>query len=233
MMANTPNVIGKRQRRRLKAEQERAAQRRRDQRRTIGYTLGALAVVVIAVAVITGAGGSSGTGRIQPSTSGEISISAPPRSSMLAEGATIPSFSAPGFHMAPNNGRYALERDRFDWSRYEGAPTVLAIWAPWCPHCQAELPVLSSTVAEYRSVQLASVVTAIGQHPGPSPDEYLTDHRLTFPAAIDDESGTLARALGVQAFPTLYLVGSDGKIALAAEGEVPAETLKEELSSLS
>jgi thiol-disulfide isomerase/thioredoxin len=152
---------------------------------------------------------------------------------MLGEGATIPSFSAPGFHMQPTDGRYALERDRFDWSRYEGAPTVLAIWAPWCPHCQAELPVLSSTVAEYPNVHLVTVVTSIGQHPGPSPDTYLADHGLTFPTAIDDGSGTLARALGVQAFPTLYLVGSDGTIAHAAEGEVPAETLKQELSSLS
>jgi thiol-disulfide isomerase/thioredoxin len=232
-MANTSNLMSKRERRRRKAEQERAAQRRREQRRTIGYTLGALAVVVIAVAIIAGTGGSAGTGRIRPSASGDISISAPPRSSMLAVGDSMPSFSAPGFHMQATGDGYSLERDRFDWSRYEGSPSVLTIWAPWCPHCQAELPVLSATVAKYPNVRLVSVATSIGQHPGPSPDEYLADHGLTFPVAIDDESGTLARALGVQAFPTIYLVRSDGTVAYAAEGEVAPETLQQELSGFS
>lgn len=232
-MANTSNATTKRERRRRKAEQERAAQRRREQRRTIGYTLAALAVVVVAVAVIAGADGSGGTGRIQPSESGEISVSASPRSSMLAVGDAIPSFSAPGFHMQAAGDGYAIERDRFDWSRYEGAPSVLTIWAPWCPHCQAELPVLSATVENHPSVHLVSVATSIGQHPGPSPDEYLADHGLTFPVAVDDETGTLAQALGVQAFPTIYLVGSDGTVSYAAEGEVSAETLQRELSDLS
>jgi thiol-disulfide isomerase/thioredoxin len=232
-MADPTNVISKRERRRLRAEQLRAAQRRRDQRRTIGYTLGALAVVAVAVAVIAGSGGSGGTSGIQPSARSEISVSAPARSSMLAVGDAIPSFSAPGFHMQASGGGYSIARDRFDWTRYEGTPTVLTIWAPWCPHCQAELPVLSAAVAKYPNVDLVSVATSIGQHPGPSPDAYLADHGLTFPVAIDDELGTLAGALGVQAFPTVYMVGSDGKVSYAAEGEVPDATLQQQLSRLS
>jgi thiol-disulfide isomerase/thioredoxin len=225
--------MSKRERRRQRAEQQRAAQRRREQRRTIGYTVGALVVIVVAVAVISGLGGSGSTGRIRASASGAISVSASPRSSMLAVGDAIPSFSAPGFHMQARGDAYSLERERIDWSGYGGGPSVLTIWAPWCPHCQAELPVLSATVAKYPSVRLVSVATSIGQHPGPSPDEYLADNGLTFPVAIDDESGTLARALGVQAFPTIYVVGSDGRVSYAAEGEVPTGTLQSELAGVS
>jgi thiol-disulfide isomerase/thioredoxin len=233
-MANGSDVMTKRERRRRKAEELRAAQHRREQRRTIGYTLAALAVVVIAVGVIAGVGGGTGgAGGIQPSAQGQISVSGAARSSMFAVGDSIPAFSAPGFHMQDDGGTSSVVRERIDWSSYAGSPTVLAVWAPWCPHCQAELPVLSAAVAKDPGVRLVGVVTSIGQHPGPAPNEYLAGERLTFPSAIDDENGTLARALGVQAFPTLYLVGSDGKVAYASEGEVPPETLQQELSSLS
>jgi thiol-disulfide isomerase/thioredoxin len=233
-MANTSNAT-KRERKRLKAEQLRAAQRRRERRRTIGYTLGAIAVLGVAVAIIASASGGSGGegGEIVPSASGRISVSGAPRSEMLAVGDAIPAFSGPGFRMrSSGDGGYTISREPVDWSEYDGAPTVLSIWAPWCPHCQVELPILSEAVARHPSVKLVTVVTSIGAHPGPSPNGYLADNGLTFPAAIDDARGTLARALGVQAFPTLYFVGSDGTVAYAQDGEVPAEVLDEELSKL-
>jgi thiol-disulfide isomerase/thioredoxin len=233
-MANTSNATTKRERKRLKAEQLRAAQRRRDQRRTIGYTVGAVAVLALAVVVIgnTG-GGSSGSGPIQPSAATQVSISGGPRSGLLAAGDAVPEFSAPGFRMTASGDGYTISRAPVDWSDYGGAPTVLSIWASWCPHCQKELPVLSRSVADHPNVKLVTVVTSIGAHPGPTPNEYLADNGLTFPTAIDDARGTLAQGLGVQAFPTLYLVGSDGTVAFAHEGEVPSNVLEQELSQLS
>jgi thiol-disulfide isomerase/thioredoxin len=233
-MANTSNAISKRERRRRKAEELRAAQRRREQRRTIGYALGAIAVIAVAVAVIASmSGGGASEGAIHPSASSAISVSGPPRSQPLAVGDAVPSFSAPGFHMEPTDGGYAIARERIDWADYRGSPTVLTVWAPWCPHCQKELPILSDAVAATPNVKLVSVVTSIGAAPGPSPNEYLADHGLTFPVAVDDANGTLARALGVQGFPTLYFVGSDGKVTFVQEGEVPADVLREQLAKLS
>lgn len=234
-MADISNATTKRERRRLKAEQLRAAQRRREQRRTIGYTVGAIAVIAVAVAVVAGlSGGSGAEGPIRPSAASQVSISGAPRSAMLAVGDPVPAFSAPGFHMeADGGGDFTISRSRIDWAEYGGTPTVLSIWAPWCPHCQVELPVLSAAVAKYPDVKLVTVVTSIGAHPGPTPNGYLADHGLTFPAAIDDARGTLAQALGVQAFPTLYFVRSDGTVAFAQEGEVASNVLQQELSQLS
>jgi thiol-disulfide isomerase/thioredoxin len=232
-MANTTNATTKRERRRQKAEQLRAAQRRAERRRTIAYTVGAVAVLGIAVAILAGMGGGSGDGAIQPSAAGQVSVSGPARSSILAVGDPVPSFSAPGFHMTRSGGDYAISRERVDWSTYEGSPTVLSIWAPWCPHCQKELPVLSDAVAGQPDVKLVTVVTSIGAHPGPTPEGYLAENGLTFPAAIDDAQGTLAQALGVQGFPTLYFVGSDGTVAYAQDGEVPVDVLQQELAKLS
>jgi thiol-disulfide isomerase/thioredoxin len=233
-MAGTSNALSKRERKRLRAERERAAERRRQQRRTIATTLGAAVVVTVAVVLFSNlVGPDSGAGPIQPSARADVSVSGPPRAELLGVGSQVPSFSAPGFRMSSDGANATIERNRVDWSSFRGTPTVLSIWASWCPHCQRELPVLSDAVAKMPGVKLVTVVTSIGAHPGPTPSQYLGDEGLTFPVAIDDAQGTLAHALGVRAFPTLYFVGTDGRVTYSSEGEVPDAVLQQQLAKLS
>ena len=133
----------------------------------------------------------------------------------------MPAFSAP-----------ALHGGTLDWTSVRGQPTVLALWAPWCPHCQKELPILSEVVARHPGVQMVSVATAIGQAPGPTIDGYMSEHELTFPVGIDDTSNTLGRGLGVNSFPTVYFVGSDGTVMKTTVGEVAPSELDQILSTL-
>jgi thiol-disulfide isomerase/thioredoxin len=119
------------------------------------------------------------------------------------------------------------------WSdRYAGNKTVLALWAPWCSHCQAELPVLDRVMDSYADVEFVTIVTSIGQQAGPSPDGLMQDHDLVFPVAVDDENGTLASAFGLQVFPTLYFVNADGTVAQVATGEVDEATLRATIDTL-
>jgi hypothetical protein len=53
----------------------------------------------------------------------------------------------------------------------------------------------------------------------------MRDHKLTFPVAIDDTNGTLARAFGLRYFPTLYFVEANGTVFRAVEGESAQTTL--------
>ncbi len=119
------------------------------------------------------------------------------------------------------------------WEGFSNRPTVLAVWAPWCPHCQVELPVLDRVMREHPRVGFVTLVTAVGDRPGPTPEGYMADHGLTFPVAVDDDSGTIANALGVPGFPMLYFVSSDGKVVFAASGEVDEASLREAVSRLS
>jgi hypothetical protein len=61
----------------------------------------------------------------------------------------------------------------------------------------------------------------------------MADHGLSFPVAVDDDQGTIARALGVPGFPMLYFVESDGTVRFAASGEVDEATLVDAISRLS
>jgi peroxiredoxin len=191
-------------------------QRRQQRQRTLMFgIIGLVALVVIAAILLTG-GGSSDT---PPSAQGQVTIA--PTSGPVQAGDTVPAFSAP-----------ALGGGTMSWSTYAGKPTVLAIWAPWCPHCQAELPRLSEAMAAHPDLQLATVATAIGQEPGPSVAGYLKDHGLTFPVGIDDAKNTILNGLGVSSFPTIFYVGSDGTVVQVSTGELSADQLSAALDQL-
>ena len=143
------------------------------------------------------------------------------RVAQLAEGDEVPSFSLP-----------ALDGGLLKWSDYVGHPTVLAVWAPWCPHCQKELPVLADAVAGSAEVRMVSVATAIDQAPHPPIEGYMADHGLTFPVGLDDANDTLGRGLGVSAFPTVYFVGADGRVMHATVGEIRSDELRAILAKL-
>ncbi len=200
-----------------KAER-RAAERRRERRRQLAYVLAAVAAIAIA-AVLTLSGSGSGGGK--PSAGADVHVAGRPRQGPLQPGDAVPDFSAPGLDGAVS------------WSSYAGKPTVLAVWAPWCPHCQKELPILAAIAADFPNVPLVSVATAIGQAPGPSPKGYMRDHGLTFPVAVDDGSTKLGKALGIRYFPTVYYVGPDGKVVRFTEGEVDPAAVRGYFQELS
>ncbi len=214
---------GKRERQRAAAEARNAARRRRAQRRTLAYGLGAAAIVaVVALAVFTLAGDGGTSDGVGPSRTAEVSTSGPARTEPLAPGDAVPEYSAPAIGGGTTN-----------WSDSAGSPRVLSVWAPWCPHCQVELPLLNRIMPDYPAVSWVTVVTAIGQSPGPDSAAFLQDNGISAPTAIDDGRGTLASALGIQGFPTLYFVGSDGKVVLEMQGEVDEATLRATIESLS
>jgi thiol-disulfide isomerase/thioredoxin len=219
--------------RRVERSRRRAeALRREERRRRLTIWISAVALVAVAAVgavAFVGAGDATVGDRdaaaavVQrdPSDPGDVTTSGVPRTEPLAVGAAIPDFSAPD-----------VFGGTVRWEDYAGAPAVLAVWAPWCPHCQVELPVLDRVMKEFPAVPLVTVVTSIGDSPGPTPDGYMNDHSLRFPAAVDDADGTLARVFGIRAFPTLYFVGSDGAVVRFAEGEVEAQTLRDLVGSL-
>ncbi len=211
----------RRDRQRERAEAKREAVRRAQQRRTLAYTLGGLgliAVVVLFVFVLMG-GDDARTAGAGPSATGEVTVDGGARDAMLEAGEPVPSFSAPG-----------LSGGTVSWSDYEGAPAVLAVWASWCPHCQVELPVLDRVMRDYPDVGFVTITTAIGDPP--SPEEYMQEQGLAFPVAVDDADGTLGAAFGIQAFPTIYFVNSDGTVAQGLTGEVDEGTLRGVIESL-
>lgn len=153
---------------------------------------------------------------------GASSVTAgPARARELAAGEAIPDFRAP-----------ALGGGQVVWSGRPGRPTVLVVWASWCPHCRQELPLYARVATEFPSVALVSVTTSIGRQGGPTPQEMVELARLTSPVAVDDDANTLARALGVSRYPTVFWVGSDGRVRATTWGELGETLIREGFQTL-
>ena len=140
----------------------------------------------------------------------QVSVSGPARTAPLPVGTAIPDFTAP-----------ALYGGTVSWQTYRGVPTVLVLWAAWCPDCREELPLLAHVMSDFPSVRLVSVVTAAGELPGPTPEQFMRSGGLSFPVALDSTDERLADAFGVQGYPTIYYVKSDGTVSQVTVGATP------------
>lgn len=216
-----PEQRSKAEKTRARAEARREAERRAEQRRKLVVALGGIALIAVVVVFVVVLMSQSGGSDAAPSALGDVTVQGSPRSTTLQAGETVPTFTAP-----------ELAGGTVDWSSYAGTPAVLSVWASWCPHCQAELPVLDRVMKDYSGVGFVTIVTAIGSQPGPTPQEYMLENQLDFPVAVDDEGQTLAAAFGIQSFPTLFFVNSDGTVATQRTGEVAETDLRSIIDSL-
>ena len=100
--------------------------------------------------------------------------------------------------------------------RLTGRPTVLNLWASWCPPCKEELPAFArlSTAARGK-VQVVGVATK--DIPGRSV-EYAGQTGLPFPS-LQDEPGSLLRSLRRVGLPVTVLLTADGSVADVYQGQ--------------
>ena len=131
----------------------------------------------------------------------------------------MPTFSAPGLEGGTVTSA-------------EGQPSVVAIWASRCPVCREEIPILNKVKDSYPGVKVLSIVTSQGQEPGPTPEEFVAQKKITIPVGVDDANGDLRKAHGVTSFPTLYFVNADGTVYKNNIGLLDEAALNEYFTTL-
>lgn len=117
-----------------------------------------------------------------------------------------------------------------------GTPTLIVFLAHWCPHCQAEVPVLvkwsqSGLVPE--GLDVIAVATGTDESaPNFPPSVWLANERWPelWPVLVDSKDQTAGNAFGLAGFPFMTLVGEDGKVLWRNSGEITAEALTDALN---
>jgi thiol-disulfide isomerase/thioredoxin len=117
----------------------------------------------------------------------------------------------------------------------DGRPKAILFIAHWCPHCQAEVPVVEAWVKAGgvpAGVDFFSVATAIDPtRPNYPPEAWLQREGWTVPV-IADPTNSVAQAYGLPAFPYWVWIGADGKVVARTVGELPVADLQARLQSL-
>jgi thiol-disulfide isomerase/thioredoxin len=212
----------------------RAATSRPGPDRTWIVVGGLAIVVVVAVVIAVAAGGGDDRDNPTPSkaavqvapvqVSGTPLANFPENGSDAAVGSTIPTLTGSSL---------------FDGSKLTIAPTgkpmVVAFVAHWCPHCQAEVPVLVALAKQgaFDGVDVRAVATGTNsQAPNYPPSSWLERVKWPFPALADSAKFDAANAYGLTGYPNLVFVDAAGKVVARSEGEVSSDVLTQALKNL-
>ena len=95
--------------------------------------------------------------------------------------------------------------------------TLIAIFATWCRSCKDEVPQLNQLKAELATRGVRVVAVNVEAIPVEAMQRWLTGQSAVY-AAARDESGEIARALGVVGVPEFHLISSEGRVVFTRRG---------------
>jgi cytochrome c biogenesis protein CcmG, thiol:disulfide interchange protein DsbE len=117
-----------------------------------------------------------------------------------------------------------------------GNPQMLLFVAHWCPHCQAEVPVLSDWMNAGGlpdEVELTTVATGTSADaPNYPPSEWLAEYSWPSPILADSSDQAAANAFGLPSYPYFVLVDGEGNVVARATGELTTEQLDAAMAAL-
>jgi beta-lactamase regulating signal transducer with metallopeptidase domain/thiol-disulfide isomerase/thioredoxin/protocatechuate 3,4-dioxygenase beta subunit len=122
-----------------------------------------------------------------------------------------------------------LSGERFDLTQFRGKVVLLDIWASWCAPCRSETPRLKQLWEKYGT---GGKVAFVGINCDWQPEQgrkYVAEQSLSWPQVATGQWGednAVLSSLGINAIPSFWVIGPDGKVLAR---DVPAESLGQQL----
>lgn len=138
-------------------------------------------------------------------------------------------FPATDFVLKDQNGNIHKLSD------YKGKVVFLNFWATWCPPCRAEMPDIQALYEKYGENKGDVIVLGIAApNMGNEKDiegisKFLSDNGYTYPVVMDDTAQSFFE-YGIQAFPTTFMINTDGNIFGYASGAINPEMMEDMIS---
>ena len=181
--------------------------------------LGGVLLIVMGVLTITGAAGSlsAGLAAQDPAVSQE---------SAASQEEERPSVPAPDFTLTDQFG------ESHTLSDYQGKIVFLNFWATWCSPCKSEMPDIQALYEAHGGNAEDLVVLGVAQpgvgREGSSEDiaDFLAEGGYTYPVVMDEDGSVFAQ-YGIRAFPTTFMISSDGTVYGYVEGAISAEIMED------
>jgi len=109
----------------------------------------------------------------------------------------------------------------------KGKTVLLDFWATWCPPCQTDASSLEKLNQKYGNVNLAIVGISVGEERA-IVEKYLKKHQHSYPVVLSIEN-EMPRAYQIGVFPTYLVIGPDGTLTAARQGDQGFANLRKDL----
>lgn len=142
----------------------------------------------------------------------------------------VHSFEGPGGPPGQGESIGAVRVDLSDGSTFQLAqppnePVVIAFWATWCVPCRHEVPILNELHAQGHRI----VGIAVDALPLASIKQQAAELGIRYPVGLAADG--LSDRLGIRVVPTTYVLGPDGRIAVAHTGGISRDELGRALAT--
>ncbi|WP_249870647.1 redoxin domain-containing protein [Oceanobacillus saliphilus] len=131
---------------------------------------------------------------------------------------------APDFELATLDGEPARLSD------YRGKHVFINFWATWCPPCRAEMPDMQK-LYENEDIEILAVNLTQSESSEEVVKTFVEDFALTFPILMDVDA-EVSTTYKVQAYPTSYLIDSNGRIQYIALGAMNYDLMVQEFGKM-
>ncbi len=123
-----------------------------------------------------------------------------------------------------------IDGQAFKISDYRGKHVVLVFWGGWCHACHGLLPMVNSLTHDVREKKLPVEVLGINTDLPSEAKAAYAQYQVNFRNWSDGTtSGPITSLFNLRQFPTLYLIGPDGRIELK---QTSVEAVRERLKLL-
>ncbi|HZF79252.1 MAG TPA: TlpA disulfide reductase family protein [Rubrivivax sp.] len=148
---------------------------------------------------------------------------------LIAGSVALALLPKPGLKL-PSFSMTTLEGETAKLDEFAGKPTVVNLWATWCPPCIREMPVLHQAQLSQPAVNFVFVNQG---EPSKRVEDWLRARQLALTNVLLDRDGRTAAAFNKKALPTTLFFNANGELVNARIGELSEATLRQELEKVS
>jgi thiol-disulfide isomerase/thioredoxin len=123
----------------------------------------------------------------------------------------------------------SMDGTQIKLDNFKGKPTVVNLWATWCPPCVREMPVLQQAQVDHPAVNFVFV------NAGESAERvqaWLQMRKLPLRNVLLDATNQTTAQFKTPGFPTTLFFNASGVLVSVRVGEVSRATLTERLQAL-
>ena len=131
---------------------------------------------------------------------------------------------------APDFELKTLDGETVRLSDYRGERVLINFWATWCPPCRAEIPDLQK-LHDNKDVTILAINLTESEKGNGDITDFVKEFEMTFPVLMDEKS-EVSTTYQVQAYPTSYMIDSNGRIQFIALGAMNYDIMVRELEKL-